>query len=82
MTDKHDKLELHLGEDYAVAMLPHDTTENAAIMFGCNTEDDFCEEVVKRYNAYLDLEKRIARTIEMLVEGAPTYALQILRGEE
>lgn len=82
MTDKHDKLELHMGEDYAVAMLPRDTTDNAAIMFGCNTEDAFCEEVVKRYNAHPDLEKRIARATDMLVEGAPTYALQILRGEE
>jgi hypothetical protein len=61
MTDKHDKLELHMGEDYAVAMLPGDTTENAAIMFGCNTEDAFCEEVVKRYNAHLDFEAQLAR---------------------
>lgn len=61
IADKHDKLELHLGEDYAVAMLPRDTTDNAAIMFGCNTEDAFCEDVVKRYNEHLNLTGQLAR---------------------
>lgn len=56
-----DKLELHMGEDYAVAMLPRDTTDNAAIMFGCNTEDDFCEEVVKRYNEHEFLKVNLRR---------------------
>lgn len=65
MTDKNDKLELHMGEDYAVAMLPRDTTDNAAIMFGCNTEDAFCEEVVKRYNAFGSLPGLSAEQVEL-----------------
>lgn len=63
-----DKLELHMGEDYAVAMLPGDTTENAAIMFGCNTEDDFCEEVVKRYNAFGTLPGLSAEQVQQARE--------------
>ena len=58
---RSDKLELHMGEDYAVAMLPGDVTDEALINFGCSAEDAFCEEVVKRYNAHEDLARNLAR---------------------
>lgn len=48
-------LTLHMGEDYAVALLPNETTDTASIFFGDHTDDAFCERVVRACNAHDDL---------------------------
>lgn len=44
------QLTLHMGEDYAVAMFPDETTDRASIYFGNHTDDDFCASVVRAVN--------------------------------
>ncbi len=69
-----DKLTLHMtGEgDYepATATLPGET--EAAITFGGHTEDEFCEEVVRRYNSAPDLLAAL-KTAKMHLEHMAAF---------
>jgi len=78
---RFEDLELHIGQDYAVAMLPRETTETATVNFG-RCQDGGAQRAVRRFVRRYNTQPDLVSAGNLALDQLQHVALSIKKDQD